>query len=294
MLTIFTIPKAFTGPIGLTQRNALRSWTALRPACEVILFGNDEGTEEAAAEFGARHVPDVVCSERGTPRLDDTFRRALAMASFPVLCFVNADIVLPAAFTEAVGHIPFPAYLMVGRRWDVDVTAELDFAEPAAVAATEAALLEKGSLHPAWGSDYFVFTKGPLAELPPFLVGKACWDNWMIYQARRLRLPVIDASGHLVVYHQNHGPARLPRMPGEPQLDPESDANRDLMDPWAQEFTSLFATWRLDGEGVTRRPWWTRGRGPLLREAAALHPWTRPLVRAAIATGQRTRRDPQQ
>jgi hypothetical protein len=290
LLTIFTIPKPFTGATGLAQCNALRSWTGLRPACEIIMFGDEEGTKERAAEFGARHVPDVACSEFGTPRLDDAFGRAEAMASFPLLCFVNADIVLPATFAEAVAQVRFPAFLMVGQRWDVDVTSELDFGDPSAVAIIESTLSTKGSLHPAWGSDYFVFTKGALGELPPFVVGRAAWDNWMIYRARRLRLPVVDASDYLAVYHQNHGPARLPPVPGQPQLDPEFDANRRLIDVWAQQFTSAFATWRFDGAGLVRRPWWTRGRGPLLREAAALHPWTRPFVRAAIGAARSVRR----
>jgi len=37
MLTLFTIPKAFQGHTGVIQRNAIRSWTLLRPECEIIL-----------------------------------------------------------------------------------------------------------------------------------------------------------------------------------------------------------------------------------------------------------------
>ena len=59
MLTIFATPKPFRGHIAVIQRNAIRSWTLLRPACEIILMGNDEGTAEIAAEFGVRHVPEI-------------------------------------------------------------------------------------------------------------------------------------------------------------------------------------------------------------------------------------------
>src|SRR5215470_320731 len=59
MLTIFATPKPFRDHIAVIQRNAIRSWTLLRPACEIILMGNDEGTADIAAEFGVRYVPEV-------------------------------------------------------------------------------------------------------------------------------------------------------------------------------------------------------------------------------------------
>ena len=52
MLTLFTIPKAFVGHIGDIQRNAIKSWTLLRPKCEVILLADDSGTSEVAEELG--------------------------------------------------------------------------------------------------------------------------------------------------------------------------------------------------------------------------------------------------
>lgn len=81
MLTIFTILKAFHGHIGVIQNNAIRSWLLLRPACEIILLGSDEGTAELAAELGIRHVADVECSEYGTPLVSSIFSIAQDIAS---------------------------------------------------------------------------------------------------------------------------------------------------------------------------------------------------------------------
>ena len=58
-LTIFTTPKKFDGHIGVIQRNAVASWTRMSPRPEVILFGTEPGTAEAAAEFGLRHISGV-------------------------------------------------------------------------------------------------------------------------------------------------------------------------------------------------------------------------------------------
>ena len=67
MLTLFTIPKAFSGRIGLLQANAIGSWVRLNANCEVILFGDDPGVAEAAARFGVRHESQVTRTPQGTP-----------------------------------------------------------------------------------------------------------------------------------------------------------------------------------------------------------------------------------
>jgi hypothetical protein len=94
MLTIFAVPKPFHDHIEVIQRNAIRSWTSLRPACEVILMGNEEGTAEVAAEFGVRHVPAVARNTFGTPLVSDLFQQAQQLSGRNLFCYVNSDIVL--------------------------------------------------------------------------------------------------------------------------------------------------------------------------------------------------------
>jgi len=73
MLTIFTIPKAFEGHIGIIQRNAIGSWSRL--GCDVILCGDDPGVSEAAKEVGATHIPDIDRNDYGTPLLSSAFAK---------------------------------------------------------------------------------------------------------------------------------------------------------------------------------------------------------------------------
>ena len=49
--TFFAMPKAFRGHVGMIQRNAIGSWLRLTPRPEILLFGDDEGI----AEFAANH-----------------------------------------------------------------------------------------------------------------------------------------------------------------------------------------------------------------------------------------------
>src|SRR5690242_875573 len=58
MVTFFTTAKPFTGHSKVIQRNALASWKLIHPNAEVMLFGDEDGAAETAAELGIRHVPN--------------------------------------------------------------------------------------------------------------------------------------------------------------------------------------------------------------------------------------------
>src|SRR5690242_19136057 len=118
MLTIFATPKPFRGHIAVIQRNAIRSWTLLRPACEIILLGDEEGIAETAAEFGLRHISDVARNSFGTPLVSDLFRQAQQLSSRNFFCYVNSDIVLMDDFMEAIRRVAKEKsrFLLVGHR----------------------------------------------------------------------------------------------------------------------------------------------------------------------------------
>jgi hypothetical protein len=129
MLTIFTTAKRFQGHTGIIQRNALASWKHLHPDIEVILFGDDEGGAEICADLQIRHEPYVEKNEFGTKRLDYFFDSAQEIATHPVVCYVNCDIILLDDFAQAIERLKVLAepFLMVGRRWDADFTQPIDF-----------------------------------------------------------------------------------------------------------------------------------------------------------------------
>jgi hypothetical protein len=205
-VTIFTMPKAFRGHIGVIQRNALQSWLQLRPQPEIILFGNDEGVAAAAAEWRLRHEPDVRRSDFGTPLMDDMFRRAHGAASHDTLVYINADILLLDDFTAAVARVAaagLEQFLLIGRRIDVNVGA-IDFKHDDWRERIGALANTTGALAPRVCKDYFVFRKPLFADIPPFAIGRAVYDNWFVYHAREKGVPVIDATAVVRAIHQNH------------------------------------------------------------------------------------------
>jgi hypothetical protein len=242
MLTLFAIPKPFEGHSAVIQRNAVQSWKRLDPNCEIILCGDDPGVREAALEFKTKFLPDVCRNEYGTPLVSSAFEQAEQVATNPLLCYVNADIVLMSDFVPAVRTITFRRFLMVGQRWDLNLSQPIEFAKDDWEKHLRECIERSGSLQPPDGIDYFVFPSGTIGKLPPFAVGRPGWDNWFIYNARSLGVPVIDATKAVTVIHQNHDYAHVKHSFSGTVEGPEANRNRSLIAGWEYFFTIRDAT----------------------------------------------------
>lgn len=263
-LAIFSSPKPFTNPhIAIIQRNAIQSWKALGDEVEVWLVGEEEGVAKAAKELGVGFIPNVLRNDSGTPRIDSIFDLIRQNSQADLMCYVNADILLFPEFLEAAKkvRISFDRFLMIGRRWDAPVTDLLKFkpgwSEEFLVWAKKA-----GKLHRAAGSDYFIFPRETFNAVPAFAVGRAGWDNWMIYHARYEKMPVIDATETITVIHQNHdfshfSDGRIHR------LQPESVENLKLAGGRFSMFTIYDANYILNAGEIKKI---TLNRWKIIRE----------------------------
>lgn len=267
MITIFSSPKPFEGHIDIIQRNAIRSWQQLGPEVQILLIGDEPGLGEAAAELRVDHLADVERNQRGTPTLDSIFALARRAANHTVLCYVNADIIFLDDLLPAVSRITdrLQRYLVVGQRWDLEVRDKLQF-QNGWVEDLRSVIYRRGQRHPPAGSDYFIFPRSEFEALPPFALGRSGWDNWMIYAARRRRVPVVDASMAITAVHQDHDYSHLPG--GQPHYRlPESEQNISMAGGRVTVFTIKDATWSLDDRGLKRSP---LGRAGFLRNLEAV------------------------
>src|SRR2546423_11790683 len=105
MLTIFSTPKPFVGHIEVIQRNAIESWKRLDADVEIILIGDDAGTEAVCRELGLRHIAHVAKNAHGTKYLASIYDQAQDAARYEILCHVNCDIVLLSDFAQAVRRV---------------------------------------------------------------------------------------------------------------------------------------------------------------------------------------------
>ena len=71
---------------------------------------------------------------------------------------------------------------------------------------------ERGKFRPPQWIDYFVFPRGLLyQQVPPFVVGRTRYDNWLLWKVRSMRVPVVDATQVVLAIHQNHDYSLSPR-----------------------------------------------------------------------------------
>jgi len=131
----------------------------------------------------------------------------------------------------------------VGQRWDLDVRSPLEF-NPGWDALLLQDVKSRGRLHPPGGSDYFIYPRDCFTQIPDFAIGRAGWDNWMFFHARRQGWPVIDASPAITIIHQDHDYSHLPG--GQPHYRmPESLENTRLAGGRRAIFTLLDADYTL-------------------------------------------------
>lgn len=211
-LTLFTAPKPFVDlHISLIQRNTLVNWLALGESVEVLVLGDEPGIAEACQSVGVRHLPGVRLNESGTPLISSIFSMARDKSASPFLAYANADILfLPDLLTGVqVLADQSKRFLMVGQRYDLDITDPLDFREGWAE-QLQRQIDQDGRLHKPTGSDYFVYPRDCFQQIPDFAVGRAGWDNWMLYWARYQNWPLVDATGAVTLIHQNHDYRHLP------------------------------------------------------------------------------------
>ena len=266
LITFFSAPKPFTDPhIATIQRNAIKSWTLL-PDVEVILLGEEAGLAEAARELGVKHISNVVRNANGTPLISSMFQLARETSSSELLCIINADIILMPDFVEAAriiyssdlvaGGVSRPQrenFVLLSQRWDLDVIQPIEFTN-GWQDRLSSIVNRQGALHRPAGSDFFLFPRSSYREMPDFAIGRAGWDNWMIYKARRENWPVIDGTPSLLIVHQNHDYSHLPG--GKPHYEhPDTNENIRLAGGKAAvRYTILDSTHQLVDGKLTRPP----------------------------------------
>jgi len=271
MLTLFAIPKPFVGHFGVIQRNAVRSWIILAPEVQVILVGDEEGVAEAAMELGVEHLAKVGRNEFGTPRLDDALARVDAVARYPLRCFVNADIVLLDDFLPAVRAIAArsSSFLMVGESHNMEINDPLDLSNQDVRAELRGRAARDGRSRGATAIDYFVFTAGLFDPVPPFVVGRARFDNWLVWCARQ-RGMVVDASRAVVAVHEAHDYNHVAGGQDGAHFGAEAERNLDLAGGKRRLFTIYDSSHRLGRDRSLHRNVAAIGR---LRENARKVAW---------------------
>jgi hypothetical protein len=240
MISFFTSLKPFRGDAALQQYNALRSWRAVVPESEIIVFGAVEGGDEVLGKVDAIHRQDIACNEFGTPLISEMFAEAQRIGRYPTLCFINGDIILLSDFPDAIARLEhWRTFAAVGQRWDLDWKDAINFADGweeslGAVVATN------GRQHDPVAMDYFAFRRGAVGTLPSFAIGRPSWDNYLVMHLCRRGVPIVDLSRVVAPVHQNHDYRHVAEKRGMSWEGPEGDRNRALASDSRSGFNPRF------------------------------------------------------
>ena len=265
MITFFTTAKPFRGHSAVIQRNALQSWKLLHQDIEVILFGDEEGAKEIARELSLRHEPEVARDPAGLPYLNSMFDRAEEIASHDVLCYINCDIILTSDFPGALARVREASanFLMVGRRWDTDISQAIDFSDAQWEPKVRQIAIKANDRRDCWSIDYFLFRRGMLSKkIPGFVVGRFFWDNWLVWRVLQMGAPVVDASATVLAIHQNHVYAHPLGVQGV-WGDDSFKRNLAILGSWRYRRAITDATTKLTRDGLKRnwaRSWYAARR----------------------------------
>jgi hypothetical protein len=255
-LTVFTAPKPFTDPhINVIQRNAIGSWLQMGEDVEVILIGDEVGIAEVSNDLGVTRISNVKQNRHGTPLVSSIFQLAGEKSASELLLFANTDMLFFPETLDIANGMKGRAddFVLLGQRYDLDVTDEIDFSidwEASLLAAVRA----RGKLHPLGGSDYFIFPKHMFTKIPNFAIGRAGWDNWMIYHALSEGWMVVDITPSLMAVHQNHSYSHLESERGH-QRHPETQENLELAGGMRKMFSLLDVKYQMVGGKITPIPW---------------------------------------
>jgi hypothetical protein len=243
MLTLFSVPKPFTGRIGEIQEAALASWAALDRDVQVVILGDEAGVGEAASAACVEHGPALARTEHGTPRLDSAFAEADRLARHELRCFVNTDVLLFDDLLGAASTVAQAAsrFLVVGRTLDIDAPVGRGVARA------------RGRPRGAAALDWFVFPAGLYKDVPPFALGRACFDNWLVWQARQAGI-VVDASHDVVAAHLRHDYGHLRGGQDEAYYGEEAARNLQLAGGKSRLYTIHDASHVLRGGRLWPNP----------------------------------------
>ena len=176
VLTLFSVPKPFEGEIGELQRRSVASWREL--GVQVVLLGD---VEAAARELGVEHVSGLEFDGGWSPaaRLCVRARRRRGPLSAALLRQCGRRL-RPGPDDRRQGCTRASSgFSSSGRRRRQG----------------------SGAVRPRWtGSS----SPRGCSATPPFAIGRACFDNWLVWKARQVGV-VIDATHDVRAIHQPHG-----------------------------------------------------------------------------------------
>ena len=255
-ITIFALPKAFSGDADRIQSNAFRSWMQLSPAVDVLLLGDEEGIGEFAAEHLLAHIGEIGRNSNGTPLVSDAFSLAHQVSTSPILVYCNSDVILDHSFVQAMEALANQTqhlqWLGIGQRTDVAIDRELRFEDESQMQWLKQHCDANAQKSSHVCKEYFAFSRNLFEDVPPFAVGRGNWDNWMVASVKPMGVPVIDLSRCISAIHQSHDYAHMQGSRMNCYVNGEEARENQRLAGGRNLVSGAVCTHRLEGDRVEK------------------------------------------
>jgi len=201
------------------------------------------------------------------------------LATERIHCYVNCDIILGESFIPVIQQVSQwrPRFLVVGRCWDMDIKEPITFQKTTWENELAAILAQRPSMRGEWAIDYFVFPRGLYGQMPPFALGRAKFDNWLVWKAGDLKVPVVDATPVLRAVHQNHDYSHVAGGKDYTLYGEEAMRNQEYAGGEAHCYGIHHATHKFQTRGIQRN--WHRYRLQFDRRMERMKEHMHPMIR---------------
>ncbi|KAH3774837.1 hypothetical protein DPMN_176230 [Dreissena polymorpha] len=206
LLTLFTSWN--TNPEkNLVHKLTLLNWLSLHPYVIPVVFTNQSSIINECNQVGVTVLPLSGVAADGIPVLKYMYRDVINLFNTSFYAFSNSDILFTQLLVHTLAQIINSItedinkpVLIVGRRTNVNNVA---LEEGLYWENITRISKSRGQLFTGWAEDYFITTPSyPWNEVPEVVIGRRAYDNWLVYNARKMKYNVIDATNTILAVHQ--------------------------------------------------------------------------------------------
>ena len=172
-----------------------------------MLFPNESSVIDECNQAGVTALPLSVVAADGIPVLKYMYRDVMNLFNTSFYAFSNGDILFTETLIHTLAQIinsttedMSKPILIVGQRTNVEnVTLDegSDWENITRISKS------RGKLFTGWAEDYFITPPSFLwTEVPEVVIGRRAYDNWLVYNSRKVKHNVIDATNTILAVHQ--------------------------------------------------------------------------------------------
>ena len=250
----------------LVHDNTVKNWLSFRPFVIPVVFTNDISIATECKRYGWDVLPVRVTALDDVPVLKFMYLDAMKVYNTTYYAYSNSDILYSNNLVDTlIGCAYNLSYfsnitysngsflygksvyaqqptLIIGQRTNVQNVTKTEGSTWAAITSVAR---NRGHLFFVYAIDYFITPKSyPWEDSAEVIVGKPEYDNWLIYNARKRKHKVIDATTTLLALHQTTSAGNY-----EHQKHRNADYNRILLRKLYKNFNVPYGfTWCAEYE----------------------------------------------